>query len=275
MPLKTFTVQTGSARLAGLEAGKGLPVVFLHAGVADKRLWSSQMEAVAAAGFRAVAYDRRGFGDSESADEPFSHLKDFEAVLAHLGVHAAVIVGASMGGALAIDFTLEHPERVVGLVLIGTALSGAPEPELPDEVLPLIEAMEIAEERGDVDMLNKVEAHAWLDGPMSRNGRVSGPVRDLFFSMNGTALAKPPLTREEPPDAALDYLAGITAPVLLAVGSLDFPHVIARHDELSDEFDNAFATVIEGAAHLPSLERPDLFNPLLLEFLGAITGAEA
>jgi pimeloyl-ACP methyl ester carboxylesterase len=274
MPQKTFTIDVASARLAGLESGAGLPVVFLHAGVADSRMWSSQIEAVAAAGFRAVSYDRRGFGESESVDEPFSHLSDLETVLERLGIHAAVFVGASMGGALAIDFALEYPERVVGLVLVGTALSGAAEPELPDEVMPLIQAMEIAEEREDIEMLNRAEAHAWLDGPMSANGRVSGPVRELFLAMNGAALAKPRLTHEEPADAALDYLAGIEAPVLLAVGSLDFPHIIARHDELSEEFDNAFAIVIENTAHLPPLERPDLFNPLLLEFLAAITGGE-
>ncbi|KKB12847.1 hypothetical protein VE25_05260 [Devosia geojensis] len=274
MPINAFIIDLASARLAGQESGTGLPVVFLHAGVADSRMWASQIEAVAEAGFRAVAYDRRGFGESESADEAFSHLGDLEAVLEQLGIHAAVFVGASMGGALAIDFALEYPERVVGLVLVGTALSGAAEPELPDEVMPLIEAMEIAEERGDIEMLNRAEAHAWLDGPMSQNGRVSGPVRELFLAMNGAALAKPRLTQEEPPVAALDYLAGIEAPVLLAVGSLDFPHIIARHDELSEEFDNAFAIMIENTAHLSPLERPDLFNPLLLEFLAAITGGE-
>jgi len=275
MLLNTFAIEIGSTRLMCLQSGTGLPVVFLHAGVADSRMWASQMEAVAGAGFRAVAYDRRGFGESESADEPFSHLDDLEAVLDRLDIHAAVFVGASMGGALAIDFAIENTERIVGLVLVGTSLSGALEPDLPDEVMPLIEAMEIAEEREDIDMLNKVEAHAWLDGPLSRNGRVGGPVRDLFLEMNGAALAKPRLTQEEETESALDYIASVTAPVLLAVGSLDFPHIIARHDEFSEEFENAFATVIEDTAHLPPLERPDLFNPLLLEFLAAITGEEA
>src|SRR5690606_20715165 len=122
----------------------------LHAGVADSHMWAAQIEAVAGAGFRAVAYDRRGFGESESPDEPFSHLIDLEAVLEHLGIHAAVFVGASMGGALAIDFALDNPERAVGLVLVGTALSGSEEPDLPDEIMPLVEAMDVAEERGDL-----------------------------------------------------------------------------------------------------------------------------
>jgi pimeloyl-ACP methyl ester carboxylesterase len=269
-----FSLIFGATTLRGIQSGTGLPVVFLHAGVADRRMWTSQVEAVTAAGFRAVAYDRRGFGESESPDEPFSHLDDLEAVLDQLDIHAAVFVGASMGGALAIDFALENPERIVGLVLVGTALSGSPEPDLPDEIMPLIEAMEVAEEREDIEMLGKVEAHAWLDGPLSRNGRVSGPVRDLFLEMNGVALAKPALTQEEEPEPAGEYLSDITAPVLLAVGSLDFPHIIARHEELSDTFENAFGTVIEDTAHLPPLERPDVFNPLLMEFLAAITGGE-
>jgi pimeloyl-ACP methyl ester carboxylesterase len=209
--LKSFVASSDTATLHGTDSGAGLPVVFLHAGVADSRMWASQIEAVTAAGFRAVAYDRRGFGG---------------------------------------------------------------EPDLPDEVMPLIEAMEIAEERGDLEMLGKVEAHAWLDGPLSRNGRVSGAVRDLFLAMNGAVLAKPALTQEEEPLPAIDDLAEITAPVLLAVGGLDFPHIISRHDELSEAFENAFAAVIEDTAHLPPLERPDLFNPLLLEFLAAITGGE-
>jgi pimeloyl-ACP methyl ester carboxylesterase len=65
----------------------------------------------------------------------------------------------------------------------------------------------------------------------------------------------------------------VTAPVLLIVGELDFPHIIDRHAELSEDFENAFAVVLEDTAHLPNLERPDLFDPLLLEFLEAVSGA--
>ena len=104
--LEEFEIEVGGAVLTGAEAGEGLPVVFLHAGVCDHRMWREEMEAVAARGFHAVAYDRRGFGETTSPDEPFSHLDDLEAVLGHFGIHAAVFVGCSMGGGLAIDFAL-------------------------------------------------------------------------------------------------------------------------------------------------------------------------
>jgi pimeloyl-ACP methyl ester carboxylesterase len=271
----SFTVQFDKAQLVGESAGFGLPVVFLHAAVTDRRLWRAQMEALSGAGYHAIAYDRRGFGETVSPDEPFSHLVDLEAVLDQLGIHAAVFVGASMGGALAIDFALEHPERTIGLVLVGTGISGSEEPELPDEVLPMFDALDAAEDAEDWDMVNRIEAHAWLDGPLSQNGRVTGEIRELFLEMNGTALTKPRLSEEEEPDPAIDSVGAITAPVLLLVGDLDFPHIIERHAELAEEFENSFAAVIEGTAHLPSLERPDLFNPLLLEFLEAISGGGA
>ena len=268
-----FEIRFDGATLAGEADGFGLPVVFLHANVTDRRLWAEQMAAVAAEGYHVVSYDRRGFGESQSPDEPFNHLIDLEAVLDQLSIHAAIFVGASAGGALAIDFAIEHPERTVGLVLVATALTGSPEPEIPEEAEGLFDAQVYAEERGQMTSVNKIDAHLWLDGPLSESGRVEGPARELFLAMNGDRLNKPKLTKEEERDSAIDNLGVVTAPVLLVVGELDFPHIIDRHAELSDDFENAFAVVLEDTAHLPNLERPDLFDPLLLEFLEAVSGA--
>lgn len=266
-----FTVALDGARLAGIEAGEGLPVVFLHAGVADKRIWARQVTFLAQHGYRALAYDRRGYGESQAEPEAeFAHLDDLEDVLDAQGIRAAVLVGNSMGGGLAIDFALANPERVAGLVLIGTAVSGAPEAELSEDVMPMIHAMQDAEERGDLNLLNAVIAHAWLDGPLSPNGRVGGEARALFLDMNGKALAHPELTGEDESLPAYDDLADIETPTLLLVGDLDFPDIVALHEELSETLPNAFAMVLEGVAHLPSLEKPELFESILLEFLQAL-----
>lgn len=268
--IEDFEIELDGAVIAGSEAGEGFPVIFLHAGVCDHRMWHGQMEAVAEAGFHAVAYDRRGYGESRAEDVPFSHLDDLEAVLEALDIHAAIFVGCSLGGGLAIDFALAHPGRTVGLVLVGTAITGAISHVEPDEQ-GIVMAEEDAEERGDLDMLNKVQAHAWLDGPRSANGRVWGAARELFLDMNGKALRHPPLSLEEERPRAIDRLHAITAPALLVCGDLDFAYILQRHDDASEALGNAFAVVLEGTAHLPNLERPDLFNPLLLEFLEAVT----
>jgi pimeloyl-ACP methyl ester carboxylesterase len=199
---------------------------------------------------------------------------DLEAVLDQLAIHAAVLVGCSRGGALAVDFALENPGRTIGLVLIGTSISGDDWPEQPDEIEEIEDALAYAEEQGNLELVNKIEAHLWLDGPLEKSGRVGGEARELFLEMNRIALNHPKLTREDEPDPVVDILGTITSPALLVVGDLDYPAIVDRHEVLSEELENAFAVVLEGTAHLPSLERPDLFNPLLREFLGALAGTD-
>jgi pimeloyl-ACP methyl ester carboxylesterase len=267
-----FEIEFDGAIIRGEAAGFGLPVVFLHAGVADRRMWAEQLRALADEGYHVIAYDRRGYGETETPDVPFNHLVDLEAVLDRLSIHAAILVGSSLGGGLAIDFALEHPERTIGLVLVGTAITGAEPAEIPEEAADLEDALDYAMERGNFDTVNRIEAHLWLDGPLSQSGRVEGEPRDLFLRMNSVHLHHPELTEEEVPDDAVDHVGAITAPTLLVVGELDMPDIVARHEDLSEELENAFAIVLEDTAHLPSLERPDLFNPILLEFLEAVTG---
>ncbi len=268
-----FTVRSGGAALACRALGEGLPVVFLHAGVCDQRMWDGQMRMVAEEGWQAISYDRRGHGETESPDVPFSHLDDLLAVLQDRDIHAAVFVGCSMGGGLALDFALRYPGRVIGLVLIGTSVTGAPWTATAAEG-QIEAAEELAYERGDIDMINRVEAHAWLDGPRAQSGRVTGAARELFLQMNGLVLSKPPLTQEEQPREAWSRVGEVGAPALLVVGDEDFTALIERHEHLSEEMPNAFAVMLEGVAHLPSLERPDLVDTLLLEFLDAIEGGD-
>jgi pimeloyl-ACP methyl ester carboxylesterase len=270
---EAFAVPVRGGSLAAVQTGEGLPVVFLHAGVCDKRMWDAQMAAVAEDGWHAIAYDRRGYGETQSQDVPFSHIDDLDAVLRSLDIHAAVFVGCSMGGGLAVDFALRYPGRVLGLVLIGTSITGSP--WSATEAESQIEAAEEdAFERGDLEMLNRVQAHEWLDGPRAQSGRVGGAVRELFLDMNRAALSKPELSQEERPPAAWSRVGNVGAPTMLLVGDEDFTALIDRHDHLSEEMPNAFAAVLEGVAHIPSIERPDLVNSLLLEFLDAIDGVD-
>ncbi|UYO00798.1 MAG: alpha/beta hydrolase [Devosia sp.] len=266
-----FSIEVGGASLACWELGEGLPVVFLHAGVCDSRMWRNQMQAVADSGWRAIAYDRRGHGETRTPDEPFNHLDDLATVLDALDLHAALLVGCSMGGGLAVDFALANPGRVLGLVLIGTSVTGAPWSTSAEE-----QGVEMAEEdaweRGDLDLVNRVEAHAWLDGPRGPGGRVGDPARSLFLDMNRIILNAPQLTMEEARPDAWNQVGAINAPTMLLVGSEDFACIIDRHETLSETMPNAFAMVIEGAAHLPSIERPEFVSRLIDEFLDALDG---
>ena len=126
--------------------------------------------------------------------EPHDPVADAVAVLDAAGVDRAVVIGASNGGRWSIELALAHPERVAALVLIGAGTRGGPEDDPTDysaEVQALWHAYEAAEEGDDLDALNRIEAHAWLDGWAAPEGRVPGAVRDLFLAMNAVALASP------------------------------------------------------------------------------------
>lgn len=270
-----FEIEFDGALIRGESAGFGLPVVFLHAGVCDRRMWAGQMAELANAGFHVVAYDRRGFGETESEDVPFNHVVDLEAVLDRLGLNGAVLVGNSLGGGIAIDFALEHPDRVAALVLVGSAITGFEGEEFPDDIAALEDTLEYALNRGNLDLANRIEAHMWLDGPLAEDGRVEGPARELFLEMNRARRQQPELSQQEFPDPAVDHLHKIAVPTLLVAGALDYPDVLEAHELLADEIEESFALVIEDTAHLPGLERPDEFNPMLIEFLEALQGAGA
>jgi pimeloyl-ACP methyl ester carboxylesterase len=263
-----FILEIDQAKLVGEQEGRGRPLVFLHAGVADRRMWRPQMAELSDS-FLTVAYDRRGFGETKTADVPFSHVEDLQTVLNHLDLDKISLVGCSQGGRVAIDFTLAFPERVDRLVLIAPAISGAPAPQsFPPWALDLDAELDAAEEAGDFDRVNAIEAIFWLDGPTSQEGRVGGAVRDLFLDMNGIALALPDLEMEIEPPSAYERISELNLPMLVLWGDLDFPHIQERCRYLVDQVANAHGKVIPGTAHLPNLERPQHISNLIRKHLG-------
>src|ERR1043166_536886 len=124
--------QTGVAEVNGTKlyyetVGKGPAVVLVHGGLGDSRLWNDQMK-VFAKHHRLVLYGLRGFGRAAAAPQPFSHIEDLHALMDFLKIERATVVGLSLGGIIAADFALEHPERVDRLVLVGAGQRGDKQP---------------------------------------------------------------------------------------------------------------------------------------------------
>lgn len=260
-------IKIGNARLSIEQSGEGKSIVFLHAGVADKRMWHHQI-AELKDDYLVVAYDRRGFGETTAIDEAFSHVEDLREVLDQLGISTVSLVGCSQGGRIAIDFTLAYPQRVTALVLIAPAVSGAPAPKaFPTDIQAHIEALDEAENANDLARVNTIEANLWLDGPTSPSGRVSHTVRNLFLEMNGIALNMPELTKEIDPFSAYKRLSDLSLPTLVMWGGLDFPHIKERCQYLVDNIPGAKGKEIPDTAHLPNLEQPEIINGLLKSFL--------
>lgn len=250
--------------------GTGACVVLLHAGVADRRMWRTTCEALSGQ-FKCIAYDRRGFGDATSPDETYRNIDDLDAVIRHFGCEQAHLIGSSQGGRIAIDYALAKPENVLSLVLVAPALSGAPVPSsYPPAVQRLIEELEQAEEKADFVRVNAIEAHLWLDGPLSSENRVAGSARSLFFDMNGRVLRQAPLSREQAPPSAAGQLHRLTQPAFVIWGEADFPHIKDRSRLIADTIAGAQYLVMEDCAHLPNMELPGQFDEAILDFLTAL-----
>jgi pimeloyl-ACP methyl ester carboxylesterase len=241
------------------------PLVFLHAGVTDGRLWDGAM--AAAAGRRsALRMDRRGFGQTRiEAARPHAWIADLRAVLDALGLACVELVGCSQGGRIAIDFALAWPERVAGLTLVAPSVSGAPAPALDAASQALVDAIGAAEAAGDADEVNRLEARLWLDGPAQPEGRVGGVARALFLAMNGAALRSPSPGEPEAPAPAWLRLEALRSPLRLVWGDLDLPHLVERCRTMAAWLPAARCWPLAGVAHLPPLEAPQVFNAVLRE----------
>lgn len=248
---------SGRAQLAYDSSGVdgGADVLLIHAGVNDRRSWQHVVERLGA-DHRCVAYDTRGYGETTyEREDGWSPVADAVAVLDAGGLHRPIVVACSMGGQTAIDLALAHPDRVAALLLIGTAIRGAPYPDLTEGPTAELNArIEAADAVGDLEEVGRLDAWMWLDGPAAPEGRVGGPARELFFDMNGRAL------RAEDPGAQAEIapawprLGEITAPTLLMVGRLDAEEILVIDEQAAELIPGARLRFLDGVAHVPQLE---------------------
>jgi 3-oxoadipate enol-lactonase len=256
------------ARLYYEVAGAGHPLVLLHAGVADSRMWDAQWAAFARH-YTVIRYDRRGFGRSEMPPAPFSYHEELQGLLRHLGVERAHLLGASQGGQIALDATLAYPELVSALVLVDAALGGY---QWSDQMRHFGAEEDEALERGDLAAASDLNVRTWVDGPHRSPGQVDPAIRELVREMQHRAFTLDSPDAELRPLAppAAGRLAEVRAPTLVAVGDLDMGDMQAIADVLAAGIACARKVVFDGAAHLPSMEQPERFNQVVLDFLRGV-----
>ena len=263
---------SGRAQLAYESEGveDGADVLLIHAGVNDRRSWRHVIEQLSPR-HRCVAFDQRGFGETTyEREDGWSPVADALAVLDAAGLQRPVVVACSIGGQTAIDLALAHPDRVAGLVLIGTAIRDAPDPSLENGPAAQLNArIEAAEAAGDIDEVGRLEAWMWLDGPGVPEGRVDGPARELFLDMNAKALRAPNPGEQAAIPPAWPRLGEITAPTLVMIGRLDAEDVQVIDEQAVDVIPGARLRWLDGVAHVPHLEG----DPTTLDEIAAFINA--
>jgi pimeloyl-ACP methyl ester carboxylesterase len=262
-------ITSGSAVLSADSAGSGPDVLLLHAGVTDRRSWAPVVETLP--NRRCLSFDARGYGRTTyEREDGWSPVDDAVAVLDAYDAEQAVVVACSMGGRTALDLALTRPERVRGLVLIGSAVSGAPD---LDHLEPGLEDLEkrydAAYEAKDLDELNRLEAEIWLDGPFVP-GRVTGPARDLFLDMNRIALEAPEPGERRTEVDAWRSCGEIAVPTLVLIGEHDLAHTHRNATHLAETVPGARLVDLPGVAHLPHLERDERTLAEIAAFVTAL-----
>jgi 3-oxoadipate enol-lactonase len=260
-------------------AGDGPGVALIHAGLCDSRMWDAEFAALAVH-YRVVKLDLRGFGRSELPPGPFSFVEDLRTVLDLAGIEKAALVGVSVGAALALDFALEEPERVRGLVLAAPAIGGL---DWSEEVRRFGAREDELLDAGDLDGAVELNLRMWVDGPRRGPDAVDPAVRERVGEMQRRAFeiqvpayegdVEPgPQAMLEPP--AIERLEDVGVPTLVVVGDADVSDVIERADVLERRIPGARKIVLPDVAHLVNLERPSEFQALLDEFLTSVDFGE-
>lgn len=255
-------------------AGRGEPIVLVHAGIADRRMWDPQWASFGAVG-RAIRYDARGYGETLPPSGAWSHHADLLDLVDELGVGRAHIVGTSMGAGIAVEATLARPRAVASLLLVapGGALLG----EAADSLRPVWHEEVEALDRGDLDAAVEVNLRAWVDGPSRPADAVNPEVRAFVGRMQRDAFELPEWDPDANPEHELtppvaSRLGEIACPTLALVGDLDQPATIDAAGRIAAEVPGARLEVWPDVAHVPSLERPADFERLALGFLASVAG---
>jgi 3-oxoadipate enol-lactonase len=247
--------------------GNGPAVVLIHGGQMDSRMWDDQFD-VLAAKYTAIRYDVRGYGGSGGGDRPYSDADDLAALLDYLQVKRAHLVGLSLGGRVATDAAVAHPERVSSLVLAGPGLAGFDAPNA-DEVESRMWAL-IRAARDDGP---ERAADLWLKDPFMvpamEQSRLAPRLRRMARE-NAHCWLKNPVLQRSPTPPAATRLGDIKVPTLLILGSRDVPQIRATVEALEKGIGGSQKVVIKDAGHIVNMERPEAFNEALLTFLGKL-----
>jgi len=261
MDVTSGLAEVNGTKLYYESAGKGPAMVFLNAGGLDCRMWDDQFTEFAGL-YRVLRYDYRGWGRSEVAQEKFSPIEDLRALLDFLKVDVAVLVGATHGGGLAIDFALAHPRRVRALVLAAPWLSGF---QWSESMERRVAAFHAAKTTGVEKFVQGL-----LDDPhfvpAPENPAARDKARQILTENFPRFLAEGDFA-QPPAKPALGRLATIGVPALIALGGRDHSDLLAVGETLESDIPGAKTVVFFGAGHMVNLENPQRFNKTVLEFL--------
>jgi 3-oxoadipate enol-lactonase len=249
------------------ESGEGPPVLFIHAGICDHRMWEPQWRSFATS-HRVVRCDLPGFGRTPiQTNHRYSHAGDIIDVIETLELRDPTIVGCSAGALVGLEVALARPDLAGALVLADSPMD---DHEWSDEVRSYQAAEDAALERGDLDEATELNVRMWVDRP-SRRSPLDPAISALVAEMQRKVFELQLAAGDEDEGFRLvedvgGRLGEVTVPTLVLVGDEDVADMQVIAERLASEIPGARKATIAGAAHLPNLERPGEFDEVVLPF---------
>ncbi len=242
--------------------GEGHPLVLIHGGGIDRRMWDDHFK-VFAEHYKVIRYDLRGSGKSDVPTKRWSHVEDLHSLLRFLNVDKVYLLGLSRGGQVSADFIFEHPEMVDALILASSNLDGPPPAyENPGAREAAREDISLA-----VDVLMKnpytIPHTEYRAARRKMREMIEDNVMVSLFIYRNFNLQRPELP-------ATQRISAISVPTLMIVGGQDHPDALANYDREVALIPGARKVVIPGTNHLAPMEQPEEFNRIVLDFLGKL-----
>ncbi len=262
MPIHQGFADVNGTRLHFEVAGSGTPLVLIHGNTLDLRMWDDQFQDFAAR-YQVVRYDMRGYGQSAlPTTEPYAPADDLMALLHHLGLKHAHILGLSRGGVVAIDFALTFPRATDSLIAVDSGVRG-----YPWEAFGTFSAQVRA--TALTSGIGAARQH-WLEGalfaPALEQPQVAGRLKEMVTGYSGWHWLNNETLRIPDP-LPVDRLDIIDKPTLVIVGERDIPDFQAAADIIGQRIPDAVKVVIPGVGHMSNMENPARFNEIVLDFL--------
>lgn len=251
--------------------GYGTPVVLIHAGYLDSRMWDEQFKLFSME-YKVIRYDVRGFGKSSCPGGKYSDSRDLKSLLDQLGIEKGILVGVSNGGRIALDFAVEHADQVRALVLMDFGVSGyeSSGPE-EDHLWDSLRDAEVKYQRlmmeGDYRDCAAIDVDLWTS-------MVSDEMRERLLMIATENARKSTLYVPDlqifPDPPAFARLKDLQMPILMILGDHDVPGQIASVKRVHQLLPESELVTIQGADHIPSLSKPYEFNKILGDFLSSL-----
>ena len=260
IPAIGFTQTSESISDTGIAytiVGEGPLLVFIHGSNLDRRMWSPQLERFSD-DFKVITYDLRGLGESETPTESYSNTTDLAELLDEVGERKATLIGLSAGAQVALEYSMQWPDRVEHLVLVSPSVYGFTPDTQPSYMSDLIAALQ----EQDYDRANEV----LLDSPiMQAPSDFEDLVRNMVTSSRQWKLPYELVQQSSEP--VISNLDKIDIPTLILVGEKDISAVTELGTFLLNNLPNADLVTIPEGHHLLNLSHPNAFNTELLRFI--------